>query len=142
MPLRVNPFPTNWSQEYLEVLKRYCDLFDIIELYRPRLATPETIRIVKEAKRELWTYNILQKETAPEVYRRIYWENFRDGVDDVTAFWHIDQMAGGDGFDPYDSNRYNQRNRTDYGTVYAGFNFGKVLTSLPHGSAFSGALRL
>ncbi len=136
--IMVNPFSYKLDQEYLEVLKRYCDLFDIIELYRPRLATPETIRIVKEAKRELWTYNILQKETAPEVYRRIYWENFRDGVDDVAAFWHIDQMAGGDGFDPYDSNRYNQRNRTDYGTVYADFNFGKALTSRRMEAHFQG----
>lgn len=136
--IMVNPFSYKLDQEYLEVLKRYCDLFDIIELYRPKLATPETIRIVKEAKRELWTYNILQKETAPEVYRRLYWENFRDGVDDVAAFWHIDQMAGGDGFDPYDSNRYNRKNRTDYGTVYADFNFGKVLTSRRMEAHFQG----
>ena len=136
--IMVNPNSRKPDQEYLKVLRRYCELFDIIELYRPKLVTPETIKIVKEAKRELWTYNILQKETAPEVYRRIYWENFRDGVDDVAAFWHIDQMAGGDGFDPYDSNRYNRRNRTDYGTVYTDFNFGKMLTSRRMEAHFQG----
>ncbi len=136
--IMINPFSKQPDQEYLETLKRCCELFDIIELYRPKMVTPETIRVVKEAKRELWTYNILQKETAPEVYRRIYWENFRDGVDDVAAFWHIDGMAGGDGFNPYDSNRYNRKNRTDYGTVYADFNFGKALTSRRMEAHFQG----
>ena len=126
------------DQEYLADLKRFCELFDIIELYRPKMVTPETLKIVKDARRELWTYNILQKETAPEVYRRIYWENFRDGVDDVAASWQIDAMAGGDGFDPHDSQRCNRQNRTDYGTVYADFNFGKILTSRRMEAHFQG----
>lgn len=136
--IMVNPVSHKIDQEYLKNLKRYCELFDIIELYRPKMVTPETIKIVKEAKRELWTYTIPQKENVPEFFRRLYWENFRDGVDDVAAFWHIDQMAGGDGFDPYDSNRYNRKNRTDYGTVYADFNFGKALTSRRMEAHFQG----
>ena len=69
----------------------------------------------------------MQKETAPEVYRRYLWENIRDNVDDVSSFWHLESMAGGDGLDPYDSNK--GINRTDYGAIYVDFNFGQVLSS-------------
>ncbi len=125
--IMVNPFSKGLTHaEYLDTLKKYCELFDIIELYDTAVQ-PDTIKVVRDARRELWTYHILQKETSPETYRRIYWKNFRDGVDDVAAFWHIDGMAGGDGFDPYDS-RPDGKNMTDYGTAYADFNFGEIMT--------------
>ena len=138
--IMVNPFfPGNVSSaEQIATIKRYCEVYDIIELYRPSIASAENIQTVKNAGRELWTYNILHKEVSPEVYRRIYWENFRDGVDDVAAFWHFDSMAGGDGFDPFDSNRYKKENRTDYGTVYAEFNFGKIMTGRRMEAHFQG----
>ena len=121
----VNPRKKD-PKQFAENLHRLCKVFDIIQLYRPRDGQNE-ISIVRKYGRTLWYYHIMNKESMPDVYRRFWWENFRDGADDIAAFWHLESMAGGDGFDPWDSK--NGINRTDYGAVYADYNFGTVLTS-------------
>ena len=123
--IMVNPRKKN-EAEFDYALKRFSNLFDIIQLYRPRNGKKD-INIVRKNGKQVWYYHIMQKETSPEAYRRYLWENIRDNVDDVSSFWHLDSMAGGDGFDPYDSRK--GMNKTDYGAVYVDFNFGQVLSS-------------
>jgi hypothetical protein len=123
--IMVNPRKKN-EADFNYALKRFSNLFDIIQLYRQR-NDQKDINVVRSKGKTVWYYNIMQKETAPEVYRRYLWENIRDKVDDVSSFWHLESMAGGDGLDPYDSNK--GINRTDYGAIYVDFNFGQVLSS-------------
>ena len=126
-PVMTNPYISKMKpRDFKRALHEYCKVYDIIELYRPRATVASELEIVRKYKRKIWFYHIINKDTSPDVYRRFFWENFRDGSDDVASFWHIDAHAGGDGIDPNDSSG---KNRTDYGAVYADSNFGKVISS-------------
>ena len=132
--IMVNPRKAE-EAEFNEALKRFSNIFDIIQLYRPRNGKKD-IDVVRKAGKSVWYYHIMEKETLPESYRRFVWENIRDGVDDISAFWHLDSMAGGDGFDPYDTRK--GLNRTDYGATYVDFNFNQVLSSRRYESYLQG----
>ncbi len=119
----------------LEVLS---EVFDIITLYRGR-TTPETTKWAVNTKREIWTYHILQKTNTPETYRKLSWLNLRDRISSVSAYWHLDSMAGGDGFDSSDTFP-KKTNSADYGTLYVDFNYETVLSSRRQEAWYQGFL--
>lgn len=101
--------------EYL--LKRLAEHTDIIEFYRPHIQKkPDLPQLARQAGDfEYWIYHILTKTSAPGIYRRLYWQNWLDGLSSVCAYWHFDSHAGGDGFNSFDGGK----NTADYGLVYS-----------------------
>jgi len=124
--MMVNP---NLREDELSsrAVTRLGEVFDIITIYRGHV-TPKIIGWTKKTGREIWTYHILQRTNTPATYRRLAWQNLRDGIPGVIAYWHFDQMAGGDGFNPNDTFP-NKTNTADYGTVYVDFNNKSLITS-------------
>lgn len=126
--LMVNPLPGIPEAEWRKALTRLAECYDFIEFYRPGL-TPARVAFAKTLPyKGFWTYSILGKETHPVAYRNDYWENMRDGFTAMTTFWHLDAMAGGDGFDSTDAHD-NGKNYADYGTVYADWDTDSVISS-------------
>jgi len=103
-------------------LKKLAEVVDIFELYRHRLL-PEVAAFAKTLNKELWIYHILVNTNPPEIYRRLSWENMRDGFSPVVAFWHFDgSFAGGDGFNSRDYNPLREKvNTADYSALYVDF---------------------
>ena len=120
----VNPHPNYLRGKDLSAIKKLNEVYDIFEFYRPALGK-EQLNTAKSLKKEIWTYSIHGKTTAPEVYRRTYWTNFRDGFTAVSAYWHHENHAGGDGFNSDDG----VRNRVDYGNTYLDMEMGTYLSS-------------
>ena len=120
----VNPHPNYLRGKDFTAIKKLAEFYDIFEFYRPGLG-PEQLKAAKSLKKETWTYSIHGKNTAPETYRRTYWTNFRDGFTAVSAYWHHENHAGGDGFNSDDG----VRNRVDYGSTYLDMELGTYLTS-------------
>lgn len=114
--------------KFCEALKRLEECYDIIEFYRPNV-TPELVVHLKEFKFEYWTYNIIGTTTPPSTYCGDVWRNMRDGFRELTPFWHFEEMAGFDGFDPSDTSDPAGRNYSDYGAAYVDYDLGKTLTS-------------
>ena len=117
------------EQKFGATLERLAECYDIIEFYRPNL-TPAIVAKAKSLPfRERWTYSIWNKTSSPASYRRDVWENMRDGFD-VSVYWHIDRMAGGDGFDSTDTmDAANDLRTTDEGSFYFDFDSGNFLQS-------------
>ncbi|MBR7104877.1 MAG: hypothetical protein IKC65_08035 [Lentisphaeria bacterium] len=119
----------------MEVYRRLAEYTDIFCFYRPDFENKKDflkyMYSLSQQGKEIWTYNILMKNTHPETYRLDYWRNRRDGFNAVTTFWDLNSHAGGDGFDPNDvTDPKNRRiKRTDYGMVYADCNYGTILVS-------------
>ena len=99
------------------------EVYDIIELYRPSV-TPEIAAWAKNSGKIIWTYGIYGKTTAPDVYRREYWQSLRDGFSSVVTYWHLEAAAGGDGFNGNDG----VQNRVDYGSMYVDYELGTALS--------------
>lgn len=127
MKIMVNPHPANLSSERENAFRKLAPYVDIFELYRPNANDNKSlVKLVKELKKEVWTYSICSNATHPAGYRQDYWNNMRDGFSSIATYWHLESMAGGDGFDQTDTS-YGGNNRTDYGTIYADFNYGTVI---------------
>lgn len=120
----VNPHPNYLRGKDFSAMTKLAEVYDIFEFYRPGLG-PEQLKAAKSLKKETWTYCIYGKNTAPEAYRRTYWTNFRDGFTAVSAYWHHEAHAGGDGFNSEDG----IRNRVDYGSAYLDMEMGTYLSS-------------
>ena len=122
----VNPHPRLFAQfvKNKETINKLCEVFDIIELYRPAL-TPASIEWAQKSGKEIWTYGIYMNTTLPDIYRREYWESLRDNFTEIITYWHLDSHAGGDGFNSQDG----IRNRADYGSIYADHDMETILTS-------------
>ncbi|MBQ6471249.1 MAG: hypothetical protein IJJ33_04640 [Victivallales bacterium] len=123
----VNPLYAGKTDAF-EKLAPYCD---IMYCYRPELdKLPDFTARIKKLNKEVWTYNILYKQTKPEIYRRDYWKNCRDGFL-LTKFWDFDSCAGGDCFDSSDvTNAESKKIYTrDCAMAYVDFNYGTMLTS-------------
>ena len=123
--MMVNPDPRelkSFAQKKADLTK-LISAYDVIELYRP-CVTPEIVKWAKESGKAIWTYGIYDKSTSPDVYRREYWQSFRDGFTEIITYWHLESQAGYDGFDSQDGGQ----SRVDYGTIFADFNLGTVLT--------------
>jgi hypothetical protein len=115
------------SKGGIEPIARLRDYIDIIQLHRPSI-TPTIRDNVRSAQfPETWTYMIVGKGTPATTYRRALWENMRDGYREVSPFWHLDESAGWDMFDPSDSDRPGRY--TDYASVYADHDLGTQLLS-------------
>jgi len=129
----VNPhwFERGTLQQMRHVLDRLAECYDVLEFYRPHL-TPEQLAIVKEYApklKEIWTYSIIGRPTSPVVYRRDVWMNFRDGFSEFATYWHMDHLAGGDGFDDTDANRAGSSDKMDWGSLYVDYDQEKVVSS-------------
>ena len=131
--LMTNPFSRKKIDKvYFNALEQLCKTYDIFTLHRSRSTKPEVIKFLKERNKTLWSYRVLNNMVAPEVYRRMYWQNFNDGMGSVAAYWVVDDAAGGDGFDPSDF-RGNycggySKHRTDYGSTYCDLNYGTIIS--------------
>ena len=125
--IMVNPLYAGKTNVF-ETLAPYVDIF---YCYRPELDNlPDFRRRMQKLGKEIWTYNILLKQQSPEIYRRDYWKNCRDGFL-VTKFYDFDNCAGGDCFDPGDvTDPQSKRVSTsDYAMAYVDFNYGTCLAS-------------
>ena len=120
----VNPHPNYLRGKEFSAMRKLAEYYDIFEFYRPGLG-PEQLKAAKSLKKTTWTYSIHGKTTLPEVFRRNYWSNFRDGFTAVSAYWHHENHAGGDGFNSVDG----IRNRVDYGNVYLDMEMGTYISS-------------
>ena len=116
------------TEKFCATLRRLEECVDVIEFYRPNL-NPGMIARTKDFRFEYWTYHILGSTVSPSVYRRDVWMNMRDGFRELTPYWHLVDMAGGDGFDPTDASSKEGRNKTDYGSIYVDFDNASALTS-------------
>ena len=105
-----------------------------------KAADPETVNFtnltpgfIDKAKtlpfKELWTYSIWNTQVPAAAYCGDPWKNLRDGFNGLSTYWHIDEHAGRDGFDPTDKNSAASRNYMDYGSVYVDYDNGYALTS-------------
>ena len=120
----VNPHPNYLRGKDFSAMKKLNEVTDIFEFYRPGLG-PEQLKAIKSLKKVVWTYSIHGKTTSPDTYRRTYWANLRDNFTAVSAYWHHENHAGGDGFNSNDG----IRNRVDYGNTYLDMDMGTYLTS-------------
>ena len=99
-------------------LPRLAEVYDVIELYRPKVTDEKKRLVAAQNLKEVWTYSIITKETSPTAYRRDYWENMRDGYREIATFWHMTAAAGS----PFDSNDFTTPGRyDDYATLYVDF---------------------
>lgn len=116
-------------EKFGTVLERLSECYDILEFYRPNL-TPGFIDKAKSLPfKELWTYSIWSTKIPAVAYCGDPWKNMRDGFNGLSTYWHIDEHAGRDGFDPTDKSSAASRNYTDYGSVYVDYDNGYALTS-------------
>ena len=77
-------------------------LFDIFQPYQPHLMVdPGMVKFYQQCGRTIWTYHILEKDTAPTIYRDLSWNNAMWGFDSPTAFWCWNSYSG-DPFYSYD----------------------------------------
>ena len=120
----VNPHPNYLRGKDLSAFKKLCEVYDVFELYRPALGK-EQLAAAKSFNKTIWTYGIYQKTTAPEVYRREYWQSLRDGFSSMISYWHLESHAGADGFNSEDG----INNRADYGSIFVDMDMDTVLTS-------------
>ena len=119
----VNPRMKGSQGKYIDSLKKLSEVYDIFEFYRPFL-NGELLESAKKLKKTVWTYGIYGKTVPPDVYRREYWQSFRDGFSSVVCYWHFDNHAGGDGLNSEDGTGH----RVDYGSVYLDTDMGTILT--------------
>lgn len=125
--LMVNPLPGRPIGEWKAFMAELAKYYDIVEHYRPGLDA-ERIAFAKSLPfKEQWTYDILQREDSALTYRLEFWQNLRDGFREITTYWHLDDMGGGDGLDPNDSVR--PGHYSDYGTLYVDFDNGDCFLS-------------
>ena len=120
----INPGPYYLQGKDLSAIKKLAEVFDIIEFYRPFMQKRH-LEIAKSLNREIWTYSIYDKKTLPDVYRRDYWQNLRDGFTSVVAYWHVDCHAGGDGFNSDDGGK----STVDAGSHFVDLDMGTLLSS-------------
>ena len=114
-----DPLPVFLESKAIEkALPRLAEVYDVIELYRPKVTEEKKRLVAAQNLKEVWTYSISSKETHPVAYRRDYWENMRDGYREIATFWHMTQAAGS----PFDSNDFTTPGRyDDYATLYVDF---------------------
>lgn len=99
-------------------LPRLAEVYDVIELYRPKVTEEKKRLVAAQNLKEVWTYSIISKSTPPAVYRRDYWQNMRDGYREIATFWHMTAAAGS----PFDSNDFTKPGRyDDYASLYVNF---------------------
>ena len=99
-------------------LPRLAEVYDVIELYRPKVTDEKKRLVAAQNLKEVWTYSILTKETNPVIYRRDYWQNMSDGYREIATFWHMTTAAGS----PFDSNDFTTPGRyDDYASLYVDF---------------------
>ena len=114
-----DPLPVFLESKAIETaLPRLAEVYDVIELYRPKVTAEKKRLVAAQNLKEVWTYSILTKENIPVVYRRDYWENMRDGYREIATFWHMTAAAGS----PFDSNDFTTPGRyDDYASLYVDF---------------------
>ena len=114
-----DPLPVFLESKAIETaLPRLAEVYDVIELYRPKVTAEKKRLVAAQNLKEVWTYSILTKENIPVVYRRDYWENMRDGYREIATFWHMTAAAGS----PFDSNDFTRPGRyDDYASLYVDF---------------------
>lgn len=113
--------PKDTVLKNMRVQAEYFDVFCPLRWNVPR----ETQDIWRG--KELWSYLVLDNNTPPCIYRRMFWLNFRDGMNGVCPFWHMEEHAGGDGFEFFTG--WANGIRSNYGGVYADITHGAILTS-------------
>ena len=114
-----DPLPVFLESKAIEkVLPRLAEVYDVIELYRPKVTEEKKRLVMGQNLKEVWTYSILTKENRPDTYRRDYWENMRDGYREIATFWHMTQTAG----NLFDSTDFTTPGRyDDYASLYVDF---------------------
>ncbi len=112
------------KEQLLKNLRAQVQYFDVLCPLRWNIPR-ETFDIWKG--KELWSYLVLSNNTAPAVYRRMFWQNFRDGMTPIATFWHMEEQAGGDGFEFFIG--WPNGIRSNYGAVYSDITNGTVLSS-------------
>ena len=115
------------SKEGGKPIARLRECIDIIELHRPSITPAIRDNVRAAGFPETWTYMIVGKGTGAAAYRGALWQNLRDGYREVSPFWHLDESAGWDMFDPSDSDRPGRF--ADYASVYADHDLGTQLLS-------------
>ena len=106
------------SKAINKALPRLAEVYDVIELYRPKVTEEKKRLVAAQNLKEVWTYSIISKGTPPAVYRRDYWQNMRDGYREIATFWHMTAAAGS----PFDSNDFTKPGRyDDYASLYVNF---------------------
>lgn len=126
--LMTNIHPSADGELWEKTVTKFSECYDIIEFFRPGL-TAERIAFVKALPfKDVWTYDIRGKTSLIRSYRADYWQNMRDGFCGVSAYWHMDEMTGGDGLCSTDSREDGQPD-SDYGSIYVDFNFDGVMLS-------------
>ena len=122
-----DPLPVFLASKEIETaMPRLAEVYDVMELYRPKTTAKTKALVAAQNFKEVWTYSISTKETSPVRYRRDTWENMRDGFREISTFWHMTQSAGSN----FDSSDFTNPGRfDDYASLYVDFGKDEVMPS-------------
>ena len=92
--LYMDPVPPFVDTEaFRQALPHFAEVYDIIDLYRPKLTSAVIKAVQKAGFRHVWTSHISSKESSPASYRNCTWKALRDGFEELVDFWHLDESA-------------------------------------------------
>lgn len=123
------------SREIESAWPKLVSVYDAIELYRPHITAEKLALVNKCRPKEVWTYSIRGKQNPPSAFRLDHWQNMRDDFREIVAWWHLDQVSGGDGLDSTDGGKV----ITDYATIYVDFDHDTTMLSRRQLAADQGA---
>ncbi|NMA41947.1 MAG: hypothetical protein GX946_01045 [Oligosphaeraceae bacterium] len=139
-----NPYPRQGvNAQFIEAINQLCKYHNIL-IFVTGAKKKELVEVMTAKKGiTLWTYGVFANSVAPEIYRQMYTQSFREGFGSANAFWSIDSYSG-DGFDQSDfggnwEGGYS-KSRTDYGATYCDMNLGTIATGRRAEANFQGLL--
>lgn len=92
--LYMDPIPPFVDTEaFRKALPRFAEVYDILDLYRPKLTSTLVEAVQKANFRHVWTSHISGQATSPVLYRNCTWKALHDGFDDLVNYWHLDESA-------------------------------------------------
>ena len=92
--LYMDPVPPFVDTEaFRQALPHFAEVYDILDLYRPKLTSTLVKAVQKAGFRHVWTSHISARATSPSFYRNCTWKALRDGFEDLVDFWHLDESA-------------------------------------------------
>lgn len=143
--LVTNPYPRKGlNKAFIDAIAKLCEHHTHMILL-PQAQIPELMKIFKDKKITVWTYEVLSNTVSPETYRRMFTRSFKRNIGSGNGYWAIDSYAG-DQFNPHDfSGDYKggySKSRMDWGSMYCDLNQGTYLPGRRAEAHYQGLLDL
>lgn len=89
-----NPVPPfSESRELFENREELVRIFDIIDVYWPKLSERGLRDVKASGYRKVWSSHISSRGTSASFYRALNWRNMREGFSEVVDYWHLDESS-------------------------------------------------